>query len=278
MTYYDPSRSDPSQPEQLPESDSPPEQLPEPVPERAPEPGSEPSDSTAKRTRISAAGLVIGLLLALLGFTLVVQIRSNTTDATYASAREGDLLQIMSDLDASEKRLQQEITSLQQTQRELQSGTAGQEAALKEAKSRADDLGILAGTLPARGPGVSVRLEEVSGTIKAASLLNAVQELRGGGAEAIEIDGSGGAVRVIASTSFVDSDGGIRIDGKRLTAPYTILAIGDPDTLSKAVQFAGGVVPRVKSDGGNVIVNNRDVVDIKEVRPAPDLQYARPAS
>jgi uncharacterized protein YlxW (UPF0749 family) len=76
----------------------------------------------------------------------------------------------------------------------------------------------------------------------------------------------------------VDADGGIRIDDKRLTGPYTILAIGDPETLSKAVQFAGGVVPRVKSDGGNVIVNNRDVVEIKEVVPAPDLQYARPAS
>jgi uncharacterized protein YlxW (UPF0749 family) len=233
---------------------------------------------TTRRKRVSGAGLVIGLLLALLGFTLVVQVKSNSTDANYAAAREGDLLQIMSDLDASEKRLQQEIASLQQTQRELQSGAAGQEAALSEAKARADDLGILAGTLPARGPGVAVRIEEVSGTIKAASMLNAIQELRGGGAEAIQIDGTGGSVRVIASTSFVDADGGIRVDGKRLTGPYTILAIGDPETLSKAVQFAGGVVPRVKSDGGNVIVNNRDVVDIKEVRPAPDLQYARPAS
>jgi len=236
------------------------------------------SDAAARKKRLSGAGLGIGILLALLGFTLVVQVKSNNTDAIYASAREGDLLQIMSDLDASEKRLQQEIASLQQTQRELQSGAAGQQAALNEAKQRADDLGILAGTLPARGPGVQVRIEEISGTIKAASLLNAVQELRGGGAEAIEIDGSGGAVRVIASTSFVDADGGIRIDDKRLTGPYTILAIGDPETLSKAVQFAGGVVPRVKSDGGNVIVNNRDVVEIKEVVPAPDLQYARPAS
>jgi uncharacterized protein YlxW (UPF0749 family) len=257
-----------------------PTSVPEPAPSA--EPGSAASGEgeveRTRRKRISGAGLVIGLLLALLGFTLVVQVKSNNTDAIYASAREGDLLQIMSDLDASEKRLQQEIASLQQTQRELQSGAAGQEAALNEAKARADDLGILAGTLPARGPGVSVRIEEVSGTIKAASLLNAVQELRGGGAEAIQIDGNGGSVRVIASTSFVDADGGIRIDGKRLTAPYTILAIGEPETLSKAVQFAGGVVPRVKSDGGNVIVNNRDVVEIKEVRPAPDLQYATPAS
>ncbi len=270
MTYFNPDSPEetpPSEPAVVDEAD---------VAQEAPQPP--PEEAAPRKKRISAAGMVIGLLLALLGFTLVVQVKSNNTDAIYASAREGDLLQIMSDLDASEKRLQQEIASLETTQRDLQSGAAGQQAALNEAKSRADDLGILAGTLPARGPGVQVRLEEVSGTIKAASMLNAIEELRGGGAEAIEIDGTGGAVRVIASTSFVDADGGIRIDGKRLTAPYTILAIGDPDTLSKAVQFAGGVVPRVKNDGGNVIVSNRDVVEIKEVRPAPDLQYARPAS
>lgn len=231
-----------------------------------------------KRKRISGAGVVIGVLLALLGFALVVQVKSNTTDNPYASAREGDLLQIMSDLDGAERRLQQDIASLQATKRELASGAAGQEAAQEAAKARADDLGILAGTLQARGPGVEVRIDEVTGTIKAASLLNAVQELRGGGAEAVQIDGTGGSVRVIASTSFVDSDGGIRVDGRRLTGPYTIIAIGDPDTLSDAVLFAGGVVPRVRTDGGNVIVSKRDMVEIKEVRPAPSLEFARPVS
>jgi uncharacterized protein YlxW (UPF0749 family) len=234
--------------------------------------------SESKRKRISGAGLVIGVLLALLGFSLVVQVKSNSTDAAYASAREGDLLQIMSDLDGAESRLEQDIASLEAAKRELASGAAGQEAAQAAAKERADDMGILAGTLPAQGPGVQVVLTETTGTIKAASLLNAVQELRGGGAEAILIDATGGSVRVIASTSFVDDNGGINVDGTRLTGPYTILAIGEPDTLSDAVQFAGGVVPRVKEDGGNVIVNKRDVVDIKQVRPAPDLEYARPAS
>jgi uncharacterized protein YlxW (UPF0749 family) len=239
---------------------------------------SEAGVSEAKRKRISGAGLVIGVLLALLGFSLVVQVKSNSTDAAYASAREGDLLQIMSDLDGAESRLEQDIASLEAAKRELASGAAGQEAAQAAAKERADDMGILAGTLPAQGPGVQVVLTETTGTIKAASLLNAVQELRGGGAEAILIDATGGSVRVIASTSFVDDNGGINVDGTRLTGPYTILAIGEPDTLSDAVQFAGGVVPRVKEDGGNVIVNKRDVVEIKQVRPAPDLEYARPAS
>ncbi len=232
----------------------------------------------ARRKRVSGAGVLIGVLLALLGFTFVVQIRSNAGDAAYASAREGDLLQIMSDLDSYERRLNQDITSLEQTKRELQSGAAGRDAALAEAKARGDALGILAGTLKARGPGVMLRFIDEAGKIKAGTLLNAVQELRGAGAEAMQIDGSGGSVRIIASTYFVDDSGGVRIDGRRLTGPFTIRAIGDPAALKPAMEIAGGVVAAAVGDGGNVIVNQMDVVEINETRSVPELDYAKPVT
>jgi len=228
------------------------------------------------RKRVSGAGVLIGVLLALLGFALVVQVRSNATDTTYASARESDLLQFLSDAESNERRLNQEIASLQRTRQELQSGAASRDAALAEAKARANELGILAGTLKARGPGITLQIVENTGSIRAGTLLNAVQELRGAGAEALQIDGTGGSVRIIASTSLVDADGGVRVDGRRLTGPYTIKAIGDPATMRPAVEIHGGVVAGVTRDGGNVIVNQRDVVEINEIRPPPELQYAQP--
>lgn len=228
------------------------------------------------RKRVSGATVLIGVLLVLLGFTLAVQLKSNATDSSYASAREGDLSQILSDLDSTQRRLNQDIFALEQTKRELQSGAAGRDAALAQAKARADDLGILAGTLPAKGPGIHLRFTENTGRIKAGTLLNAVQELRGAGAEALQIEGGGGVVRIIASTSFVDDDGGVRVDGRRLVAPYTIRAIGDPATLRPAVEIHGGVVADVNRDGGNVIVNQMDVVEVSQIRPAPDLEYAQP--
>ena len=85
-------------------------------------------------------------------------------------------------------------------------------------------------------------------------MLDAVQELRGAGAEAMQISGGDGAtVRIIASTYFLDSDGGISVvDGRRLTGPYTITVIGDPKTMRTALNIPGGVVASVSGDGGNV--------------------------
>ncbi len=60
-------------------------------------------------------------------------------------------MRILSDLEARESRLQSEISALEDSQRQLASGAQGRQAALAEAERRADELGILAGTLPAAG-------------------------------------------------------------------------------------------------------------------------------
>lgn len=240
----------------------------------APDPGM-PEPEPASR-KLSVAGALIGALLALLGFTLVVQVRSNAGDDAAESLRQSDLVQIMADLDAAERRLSQDIAALEQTKRELQSGVAGRDAALAEAKERADTLAILAGTMKARGPGLMLNFFEQTGKIKAATLLNAVQELRGAGAEALQIDGAGGSVRIIASTSITDGSGGVQVDHTLLRAPYTIRAIGDPTTMRIAMAIPGGVQDAVSDDGGTVIVNQLSAVEINEIRSAPDLEYARP--
>ena len=119
--------------------------------------------------------MLIWVLLALFGFTLVVQLRSNNSDEGLASARQDDLVRILSDLEARDTRLQAEIAALETSQRQLTSGVAGRQAALAEAEKRADELGLLAGTLPGRGRGLEIRIDGV----RASAVLNAVQELRG---------------------------------------------------------------------------------------------------
>jgi uncharacterized protein YlxW (UPF0749 family) len=253
---------------------------PAPVAKAAsPAPAAVRPDAPARRNRFSSAGVVIALLLGVLGFTLVVQVKSNSEETGLASARQEDLVRILADLEAREQRLRREISGLEDSQRQLTSGVEGRQAALEEASRRADELGVLAGTLPAQGPGLTVRFEAGDEPLKAAALLDAVQELRGAGAEAMQISGTdGGVVRIIASTYFLDAQGGITVDGEHLTGPYTIDVIGEPRTMETALKIPGGVVESVGNDNGTVIVQERDVVEVS-ARAAPNsLQYARPAS
>ncbi|PWU59303.1 hypothetical protein DLE60_17185 [Micromonospora globispora] len=230
--------------------------------------------------RLTSAGAMIAVLLALLGFTLVVQLKTTSTDPTLAATREEDLVRISSDLDSRERRLRQDIEALEESQRQLRSGEQGRQAALEEATRRADELGILAGTLPAVGPGLTVRFEGPDKAISSARILDAVQELRGAGAEAMQIAGSDGTtVRIIASTYFVDAaGGGLTVDGRRLSGPYTITVIGDPATMRTALNIPGGVVASVQDAGGNVTPEDREAVEVSQLHAPITLDHARPVS
>ncbi|SCL36519.1 Uncharacterized conserved protein YlxW, UPF0749 family [Micromonospora nigra] len=248
---------------------------------RAVEEVAAPAVGAGSGRRVSTAALMIAALLALLGFTLVVQLRTTSTDPTVAATRQEDLVRILYDLDAREVRLRQDIAALEESQRQLRSGEQGRRVALEEASRRADELGILAGTLPARGPGLSVRFVAGGGEpISASRVLDAVQELRGAGAEAMQISGGGGvAVRVVASTYFLNGDNGaLVVDGRRLTGPFTITVIGDPATMRTALNIPGGVVASVAGDGGNVIVEDREVAEVSALHAPISLEHARPVS
>ncbi|MEV0428165.1 DUF881 domain-containing protein [Micromonospora sp. NPDC050495] len=241
-------------------------------------PAEEPARASVSR-RLTSAGAMIAVLLALLGFTLVVQLKTTSTDPTLAATREEDLVRISSDLDSRERRLRQDIEALEESQRQLRSGEQGRQAALEEATRRADELGILAGTLPAVGPGLLVRFEGPEKAVASVRILDAVQELRGAGAEAMQIAGADGtAVRVIASTYFVDDDGVLVVDGRRLRGPFTISVIGDPATMRTALNIPGGVVAAVQDAGGNVTAVDREVVEVSQLHAPLKLEHARPVS
>jgi len=228
------------------------------------------------------ANLVIAVLLAVLGFALVVQVRAGKSDAELSAARPEDLVRILSDLDAQQDRLRDEINDLEETRRQLDSGAEGRDAALAEARKRADELGILAGTRPAEGPGLSIDLIAGSETIRPGIILDAVEELRGAGAEAMQINGAGNAaVRIVASTYFIDGTGSqqdrLVVDGLALAAPYTIMVIGGPDTMRTALNIPGGVVDSVRQHGGTVSVHQADTVRVTALHTAGALKYVKPA-
>jgi uncharacterized protein YlxW (UPF0749 family) len=232
-----------------------------------------------RKPRFTAAGMVIALLVGLLGFALIAQVKSNGSTSTLSSDRPDDLVRILSDLDSRKDRLNTEIANLQSTQRQLNSGAQSNQAALNAASQRAEELGILAGTLPAEGPGILVELRSGTSPLDADIVLDAIEELRGAGAEAMQISGGNGpTVRIIASTWFDDGTGGLIVSGTLLTGTLTITVIGDAQTMQTAFTIPGGVDDSVQRGGGTVVVQQPGTVLVTALAPINPLKYAHPVS
>lgn len=242
--------------------------------------------------RLRRVDLAVAVLLGTLGFAAAVQVRSNDAGAgVLASARQEDLVAILDDLSSRSARLRQELSSLNATQDRLTSGRNTDAAALAEARRRTQVLGILAGTVAARGPGITLTITDPEGKVGPEVLLDTLEELRDAGAEAVQIEGaadldtgpagpaSGTIVRIVAGTAFVDGGdrGGVEVDGTLLRAPYRFSVIGDPATLAAALGIPGGVLDNVGQRGGSAAVTRSEDVRVTMLRPLAKPRYARPA-
>jgi len=219
---------------------------------------------------------VAALLLAVLGFAAVTQVRANGRDDSYVGARQGDLIQYINSLSLASQRAENEIAKLQKTRTSLGNDSQARRTALAQAKQRATTLGILAGTIPAQGPGIRVTVTSGGTAVGTNQLIDGLEELRDAGAEVIEINDR---VRVVAQTSLKDTtQGAVVVDGTTLEPPYVIDAIGDPHTLATALDFADGFIAEVKSVGGKVKVTERkatDGIEVASVRTVKAPTYAK---
>ena len=230
----------------------------------------------ALRSPGSRGQVVVAALLAVLGFAAVVQVRANAADDEFTCARQADLMALITTLTLATERASSDLAELEATRDALRDGSEATRTAVELARQRIETLSVLAGTVPAVGPGVRMTVTG-GGTagIGTDQLLEGVQELRDAGAEAIEVNQR---VRVVAQTGIEDSAEGLVVDGVQLRPPYVLDVIGDRDTLATAVQFQGGFADAVEEVGGTLTVDPRDEVSVDSVREPPDLRYAEPVA
>jgi uncharacterized protein YlxW (UPF0749 family) len=230
----------------------------------------------ALRARPDLGQVGVAVLVGLLGFAAAVQVRAD--EDLLNRSRRGDLFLILDGLTARGDQLEEQIAQLEADRRELLSGADSEAAALEQTAALAQQLAVLAGTVGATGPGITVTILDPDGQVGARTMYSSVQELRSAGAEAIELSGANGEqVRVVASSYFVDDDQGIAVDGVHLEPPYRFTVIGDAETLAEAMEFPQGVVDSVTGDGGTATVAQQDELEIDVVHEATPPQYASPA-
>lgn len=225
------------------------------------------------RPTLSRSHLMAGVLCALLGFALVVQVRASG-QAELSTLRQDDLVRLLDEVTNRAEQLDAEVNRLQSSRDELASGTGQAQAALEVAQQRATSEGILSGRLPAQGPGVVVTIRAAGSELRAQHMFNMLEELRNAGAEVVQVND----VRLVASSSFVDVAGGIEADGTLLTLPYRWTVIGDPATLDRALEIPGGALPTVRNAGGTATTEQESLVTIDATVELTDPEFARPAN
>ncbi|GAA3028490.1 DUF881 domain-containing protein [Streptomyces glomeratus] len=263
-----------------------PQEVPAPAPgtHQAPEGAEDPRAGLTGRQRlvkglwpprVTRAQLIVAVLLFGLGFGLAVQVASNSDGSSaLRGARQEDLVRILDELDDRTQRLQDEKQGLQDQRSELENSSDRAEEARKQTAEKEKQLGILAGTVAAQGPGITITIGDTKGAVRADMLLDAIQELRAAGAEAIEVNG----VRIVAGTYLSDSGKSVSVDGNKITQPYRFKVIGKPQDLEPALNIPGGVVQTLEKEQATVTVERSTKIVVDALRAAKQPDYARSSS
>jgi uncharacterized protein YlxW (UPF0749 family) len=132
--------------------------------------------------------ILAAVILFVVGAAGAMQIRIIRTDDTYASARREDLIQLLDGLSSESRRLEGEITQLEQTR-----ATCSQARILsgwldRKPKSTFPSCRFSPARRPAQGPGIRMRIADPKAAVDAGVLLDAVEEMRDAGAEVIEVN------------------------------------------------------------------------------------------
>lgn len=225
--------------------------------------------------RLVAAKVLVALSVALVGFVLTSQVRATRSITPQLEAEsEQDLTRIFASLNEESSDLRDEISELRLELAALQSSAQRDRLARESARRQLDELEILAGLVPVKGPGVAVRITDPAGDFGFELLLDLVQELRDAGAEAISVNGQ----RIGAQTAFSSTrKGTLTVDGREVGEPYEVVAIGDPATLEVGLRIPGGAVDTLDAlKDASVTVERRSEVRVPALERPPAFQAARP--
>lgn len=230
--------------------------------------------AAAKRRSLSGGPVLVVAATAVVGFLLVSQIGTSQRFRQRLEAEsEEDLARILASLTDEADALRDEIGDLKVSLVNLRNSSRQDGTADRAAREQLKALSVLAGTVPVSGPGLALVVDDPDGSIGYDSLIDAVQELRDAGAEALAINEH----RLGAASSLSEREGRVLLDGSPLTAPYRITAIGQATTLEGGLKIPGGVLDTFDAlPGVRAEVQRSAKLDVPALARAPAFRVASP--
>ncbi|EON24032.1 MULTISPECIES: DUF881 domain-containing protein [Nocardioides] len=230
------------------------------------------------RSRVWSTALVVATFGAL---ATIVTVQTSRDSEVQELSRAALIRQIESgraevgDLQAQIRTLTDETLALDDTNAEL-----GAEAATLA--SRRQRLEVRTGYVPVRGPGVRINIDSAPAAVpndelRDEDLALLVNGLLTAGAEAIAVDGE----RIVALGGIRNTSRAIHINGRPLTSPYVVEAIGDPGTLqARLLESSAGLewFTRVSTLGFSYVPQNVDELRLPAATLRPLRQAREPST
>ena len=156
--------------------------------------------------------------------------------------------QTLSQLLDENRTLGDQVSQLQEKLDEYEKTSAASDTVAAELAEELAAARMEAGLVPLTGPGIRIELDaryvsDAEGSRQAvralsdSELLRIINELNASGAEAIAINGD----RIVATSEIRTAGSYININRRATNVPYTIEAVGNPETLSASLMLLGGI-------------------------------------
>ena len=175
----------------------------------------------------------LAVVLALLGFLVVVAVSSARAERRNAEPRRSRLVKVIQDRRSSVEDLDAEVRALRARVDRAEKRVSREDASDRERAQHLDDLAAVAGTTALAGPGLTVKLSDSirqpanaqeAGAFRVhdVDIQLVANALFAAGAEAVSVNGN----RLVATSPIRAAGATIVVNFRPLNTPYELRAIG----------------------------------------------------
>ncbi len=191
--------------------------------------------------------IAVGVVLFVLGFLVVVQLKSQSADQGLNGLSVQDLTELVANLTTRNNQLRDEVAALEQQHDALAAGVARGDSSAVQVRSDLNRVLGWSGETGVVGAGIRVT---VSGALPGDALEQLLNELRNAGAEAIAV----GDTRVVQGVVPNGPAGSVMVGDESLADPVDIEAVGQQQTLAGSLTRAGGPIAQLAARFPDVLI------------------------
>lgn len=217
------------------------------------------------QTPIFVTFLLLGLLITVQFRTQQNYLRNLPQQST------DDLVLLFRQNNEKNEELEKALAELESQQNLYTTNISEDEILIKQMNQEISTQQVAIGIIPVEGPGVSITIP-ANQPIIYDDLIDIINELWNCQAEAIAVNDH----RINNSSKIYWTEyTALTIDGKAVSFPCIIKAIGDPDKLLSGLNLSGGVLSNLSTYGINPTIKEEEILSLPAA-DEPTIKHLRP--